>query len=97
MQTVRSMETLSLLPFFFFFFFTKAVSVDLKQTTFGKCQVMILVKYKILKGTQNKRQEVLNLRGQNTGIPNAIVTTVTGKGQSGCSGRMPKGAVLRNQ
>lgn len=65
--------------------------MDLKQTTFGKCQVMILVKYKILKGTQNKRQEVLKLRGLNTGMPNAIVTAVTGKGQSCCSGRMPKG------
>lgn len=58
-----------------------------------------MVKYKILKGTQNKRQEVLKPRGLNTGTPNAVVTAVTGMGQSGSSGRMPmgEGAVLRSQ
>lgn len=77
------METLSLLPF------PRAVSVDLKQVPFGKCQVMILVKYKILKGAQNEEETGgIGAKGTEPGKPNV---EVTGEGQSGCSGRMPEG------
>lgn len=83
------METLSLLPF------PRAVSVDLKQVPFGKCQVMILVKYKILKGAQYEEETGgIGAKGTEPGKPNVEVTGERQVVLEGClRGRMPEGCL----